>query len=385
VSGAAGDRGGFRQMLAMLDQYHGLPNGMFSCDEHFAGRNPSQGSELCTVVETMFSLEQSLAILGDSSIGDRLEQIAFNALPGTFTDDMWAHQYNQEPNQVEVSLHRKPWTTDGPESNLYGLEPNFGCCTANFHQGWPKFVASLWMASYDDGRVAAAYSPCEADSVVGDTAVHLIEETEYPFRENIRIAVDPDAPVRFPLRCRIPAWTSEATIKVNGTVQPAQTATGFVKLDRIWKRGDVVEIRLPMAPLLSRGYHDSLSVSRGPLVFSYAIGEDWVKLRTRGMTADWQVFPSSEWNYALSVQEEENAGALPVEEHPIGGSVFALDGTPVTIQAPARKVPNWRAVDGVADPVPQSPVLTPEADDTIRLVPYAAAKLRITAFPQAKV
>ncbi len=87
VSGGDADRGGLRQMLAMLDQYHGLPNGMFSCDEHFAGRNPSQGSELCTVVETMFSLEQSLAILGDSSIGDRLEQIAFNALPGTFTDD----------------------------------------------------------------------------------------------------------------------------------------------------------------------------------------------------------------------------------------------------------------------------------------------------------
>ena len=141
VSKSEKDRQGFAQQLAMLDKYHGLPNGMFSCDEHLAGRNPSQGSELCTVVEMMYSLEQSLAILGDPALGDRLERIAYNALPGTFTDDMWAHQYNQQPNQVEVSLHRKPWTTDGPESNLYGLEPNFGCCTANFHQGWPKLAA----------------------------------------------------------------------------------------------------------------------------------------------------------------------------------------------------------------------------------------------------
>ncbi len=147
ISGKPADREGVHTMLAALDKYHGLPNGMFSCDEHFAGRNPSQGSELCTVVETMFSLEQSLAILGDASLGDRLEKIAFNALPGAITDDMWAHQYNQEPNQVECSLHHKPWTTDGPESNLFGLEPNFGCCTANFNQGWPKFAASLWMAS----------------------------------------------------------------------------------------------------------------------------------------------------------------------------------------------------------------------------------------------
>ena len=65
VSSSELDRRGFQQMLTALDTYHGLPNGMFSCDEHFAGRNPSQGSELCTVVETMYSMEQSLAILGD--------------------------------------------------------------------------------------------------------------------------------------------------------------------------------------------------------------------------------------------------------------------------------------------------------------------------------
>src|SRR6202522_2690724 len=169
VSGSDVDRRGFQQMLDALDKYHGLPNGMFSCDEHLAGRNPSPGSELCTVVETMYSLEHSLAILGDASIGDRLERIAFNALPGTFTDDMWAHQYNQQANQVEVSLHRKPWTTDGPESNLYGLDPNFGCCAANLHQGWPKFSASLWMYSSDDGLVAALYSPCEVRTMVRNT------------------------------------------------------------------------------------------------------------------------------------------------------------------------------------------------------------------------
>jgi hypothetical protein len=93
VSGQPQDRAAVLKMIAELDKYHGLPNGMFSCDEHLAGTDPSQGSELCTVVEYMFSLEQSLAIIGDASLGDKLERLAFNALPGTFTDDMWAHQY----------------------------------------------------------------------------------------------------------------------------------------------------------------------------------------------------------------------------------------------------------------------------------------------------
>ncbi len=381
VSGSDVDRRGLAQMLAALDKYHGLPNGMFSCDEHFAGRNPSQGSELCTVVETMFSLEQSLAILGDAAIGDRLEKLAFNALPGTFTDDMWAHQYNQEPNQVEVSLHRKPWTTDGPESNLYGLEPNFGCCTANFHQGWPKFAASLWMASQDDGLVAAAYSPCEVHTMVGATAVHLIEETEYPFRGNVRIIINPATASTFPLRLRIPAWAAGTTLKVNGELQQAPAAAAFARIDRTWKAGDVVEIAFPMRPRVTPGFRDSVAMERGPLVFSYPIREDWVKLRTRGMTADWQVFPAAEWNYAL-VLNEQNMHELVAEEHPVGGSPFALEGAPVTLQIAARKLPAWRAVDGVADLVPESPVTSEEPKETITLVPYAAAKLRITAFPR---
>jgi hypothetical protein len=383
LSNSDADRAGLQQMLAALDKYHGLPNGMFSCDEHLAGRDPSQGSELCTVVETLYSLEQSLAILGDASIGDRIETIAFNALPGTFTDDMWAHQYDQEPNQVEVSLHRRPWTTNGPESNLYGLEPNFGCCTANFHQGWPKFTASLWMVSNDDGVVAALYSPCELKTVVRGTAVHIAEETEYPFRGSIRIRVEPSTAVRFPMRLRIPAWVSSPIILVNGLPVDAPRESGFAKIERTWKAGDVVELRLPMTPRLVKGYNDSISVMSGPLIFSFPIGESWVKLRDRGMTADWQVFPHTPWNYALAVSAEDMHQHV-VQEFPISASPFSLANAPVKLEVKARKLPSWLAVDGVADCVPQSPVLSGEAEETITLVPYAAAKLRITAFPQLK-
>jgi len=383
VSNDESDRQGIHQMLAALDKYHGLPNGMFSCDEHLAGLNPSQGTELCTVVETMFSLEQSLAILGDASLGDRLERIAFNALPGTFTDDMWAHQYDQQPNQVESSLHRRPWTTNGPESNLFGLEPNFGCCTANFHQGWPKFAASLWMASHDGGLVAAAYSPCEVRTKVNGTAVHIAEETEYPFRETVRIAINPSAPVMFPLRLRIPAWADGATIRINGSLHPGTTAGGFTRIERTWKSGDIVELKFPLSPRVLSGYKDSISVERGPLVFSYPIGESWVKLQDRGMTADWQVFPSTSWNYALAVTSNESS-KLPVQESPVGTSPFSLKGTPVKLKVKARKLPAWRAGDGAADPVPQSPVTSAENEEQLTLVPYAAAKLRITAFPRLK-
>jgi DUF1680 family protein len=384
ISGLPSDKQAVLRMISALDQYHGLPNGMFSCDEHLAGRNPSQGSELCAVVEYMFSLEQSLAILGDASLGDRLEKLAFNALPGAMTEDMWSHQYDQQPNQVECSLHKEPWTTNGPESNLYGLEPNFGCCTANFSQGWPKFAASLFMTSAQGGVVAAAYSPCEAHISLQGATVHVIEETEYPFRGTIRITVNPSRPLRFPFLLRIPHWVNDAEILVNGRQESGTKADGFAKVEREWKQGDIVQLTFPMQPRVVIGFNQSVSVERGPLVFAYKIGQDWLKLRDRGMTADWQVYPTSRWNYALAVNPLAQSNKIAVSENALTERPFASEGAATALHVKARLLPSWVATEGVAGTLAESPVESAEHDETITLVPYAAAKLRITSFPWLK-
>jgi DUF1680 family protein len=235
-----------------------------------------------------------------------------------------------------------------------------------------------------EGLVAAVYAPCEVRTRVRGTDLHVVEETDYPFRGMVRITVNPASPLSFPLQLRIPGWAGGATLKVNGKAEPEPAAGTFARVERKWKMGDRVEIEFPMKPRISRGFRDSISVERGPLVFSYGVGEDWVKLRDRGMTADWQIFPTTGWNYALEVNADDPAAGLRVSEAEVEKAPFSAKHAPVKIEVKARKLPDWRAEDGVANAVPQSPVKSEQPVETITLIPYAAAKLRITAFPQCK-
>jgi hypothetical protein len=127
-----------------------------------------------------------------------------------------------------------------------------------------------------------------------------------------------------------------------------------------------------------------MAIERGPLVFSYGVGESWVKLRPRGMTADWQVYPTTPWNYTLNIDAASPDKDIAVTEGEVGENPFTSRHAPVRLSVKARKLNQWRAEDGVAGPVPQSPAESDQPEETITLIPYAAAKLRITAFPQLK-
>ena len=272
-------------MLDLLDRYHGQATGIFTCDEHLAGRSPSQGTELCTVVEAMYSLELLSAIVGDARLGDRLEKLAFNALPATFKKDMTAHQYDQQCNQVICSkAGEHVYVNNGADSNLYGLEPNFGCCTANLHQGWPKFVSHLWMATSDGGLAAVAYAPCVVETKIQGKPVKVEVKTEYPFRDTIEICVTVPEEMTFPLQLRLPEWadgpelrgTDFRFVQGDGEIQAdsfemkidSRPERGFLKIPAKWKGTTTISLRLPMPVRLYHGFNDSVAIERGPLVYA---------------------------------------------------------------------------------------------------------------------
>ncbi len=286
--------------IKSLMTYHGQAHGMFSGDEWLSGTHPSQGVELCAVVEYMYSMENLIRILGDGLFGDILERVAFNALPATISADWDAHQYDQQVNQIICNNASRPWS-NADDANMFGLEPNFGCCTANMHQGWPKLTKSLWMSTQEQGLAAISYAPCRIESTVAErTEVTINVKGDYPFNEDVTIDIELAKEVYFPLYLRVPSWCcSSMEIIVNGEKQVLNVNNGFAVLKRKWGRRTLIELCLPMSVAWEERNNKAVSITRGPLVYALPLGEQWLKVCERERFHDWEVYPTSTWQYAL--------------------------------------------------------------------------------------
>ncbi len=372
---------------------HGQVHGMFSGDEWLAGTGAERGVELCAVVEAMFSFEHIVRIFGTARHGDILERLAYNLLPATLTADMRAHQYHQQANQVLCTVEQRDWTQAGIDCTIFGLEPNFGCCTANLHQGWPKLVRSMWMATPDEGGLAAvAWGPCTVEHETGGRRIRLEVVTEYPFDETISIRVSTAAPVSMPLRLRIPGWCAAPEVSLGGERVDAAPDAGWLRLARTWHDGDVIEVRLPMRVEAIRRPNGALGLALGPLMLAHAPGEIWERLPDSPGFGDWEVRPRHPWNMALVVDPERVAEVTRVERLGVasppfglrtGSPPFGIDGVALKVWVPGRRVDTWWMRDGSA-PLPDGPLPAAEFDRPFPLVPYGNARIRIAEFPLAE-
>ncbi len=384
-----------------IRKYNGFANGMYGGDEALHGNNPTQGSELCSAVELMFSLEEMIKVTGDLDFVDHLEKVAFNALPTQITDDFMARQYFQQANQVKVTRDLRNFDINHGETDLvFGLLTGYPCCTCNFHQGWPKFTQNLWYATPDGGLAALVYSPSAVTAKVrGGVEVTITEETCYPMDNKILFNValaEGVEEVTFPLSLRIPSWTKEATLTVNGEAAEVAIESGKVAVvERTWKSGDVVELVVPMPIDINHWYEQSVSVERGPLVYAVKVGEKWVEKKLKGddkLYGDfyYEVHPTTPWNYGLvyfDTNKPEEAMEVVVDQQKLANNWYwNLENNPIEIKVKAKRIPKWTLYNNMAGPLPYSymiygPSNKQEPVETISLIPYGCTTLRVSEIP----
>lgn len=381
---------GFTDLMTL----HGLPFGVFSGDEDLHGNAPTQGTELCAIVESMYSLEEIIGITGDSYYMDALERMTFNALPSQTTDSYNEKQYFQIANQVQISRgvfdFSLPFSRE--MNNVLGMRSGYTCCLANMHQGWTKFAEHLWYSTKDKGIAAIVYSPNTVTTKLGtaQTEVTIEENTSYPFSDRIDFNITTAKDVAFPMQLRVPAWCAEATVRLNG--QELQKGKGgtMLTINRTWRSGDVLTLELPMQVTTTNWGKNSRAVERGPLVYALKLGERWEK-DTHPVEGDYySVYPTSPWNYGLLQSVIKDPSQVRVSSKPVASNfVWNLAHAPTELTVPAKKIPGWVAVEGVA----HQPITDREGTyrgqvaaevEQIMLVPIGFTKVRIVAFPVVK-
>jgi DUF1680 family protein len=385
-------RAGWERVMA----HHGQIQGLYSADELLHGRGSTQGTELCAIVELLSSFETALVIGGELWLADAIERIAYNALPAILSADHCGHQYFQLPNQIECTPGARAFWVPHETDLLFGPTPGYGCCAANFHMGWPQLVHHLWLAA-PDGLAVPLFAPCTVRALIGGRTVTIDEDTAYPFGDEITFTVRAAEPLRFGLVLRIPGWADAFDIELNGKrakVECAGTAAarrrraanspalaGGVRLERNWNDGDVLRLHLPMRVRLSHWERESVGVERGPLVYALRIGEDWRSVGGAQPFCDYEVHPTTAWNYALIVDPAVPERALRVEQRAGAPQPWAQDGAPVRLRAEGRRVPAWTARDGVSGPIPERPFRMAGSREPLALIPFGCARLRISMFP----
>lgn len=388
-SGVASDRASYATGLDFVLKQNSQPEGLPSGDESLRGPGSTEGFETCGVVDSIASHAYAMRVFGAASTGDLLENIAFNALSAATNRTMTGIDYYSLPNEPEAIHGTSKFPQDYANGMTMSWQSGFPCCRFNWHLGWPRFTQSTWAATLDGGLAALTYAPTVVSAkVAGGQTVTFAESTNYPFAEQIQFVFH-GAESGFPLTVRIPQWATQATLTVNGAAeaQPLTPGSLYVLQHRIWREGDTVVLALPMPLSTTEQINGSVSVRRGPLVYALQIGENWKETQANQVAGidfgEFEITPSTPWNYALAVDPANPAASLKVVTRAMPENPFIQATTPVILQGTGRVVPGWglRTDAVLAQEVPKSPVRAPGPDVPLTLVPFGAETLRISEFP----
>jgi hypothetical protein len=292
-------------------------------------------------------------------------------------------------NQVVLDRGDKHPGIDN-RGTMFSYSPGavYRCCQHNVAMGWPYFAENLWLATADNGLCASIYLTSDVTARVSDgTEVKWVEETDYPFADTIGLKLSTPKAVAFPLYLRVPKWCDAPAVQLNGnSVELTGGRDRFIEISRTWNDGDVVTLTLPMT-IKTRVWHknhDAISVDRGPLTYALLIGADWQRIGGSDAWPEYEVRPTTPWNYGLVVDQSNLAESFRVatRDGPLARQPFTPEAAPIRLTANARRIPQWTTDQKqLLRTLQQCPVKSQEPEETVTLIPMGAARLRIASFP----
>ena len=387
-------------------KYHGSPSGTILADEIEHDLAPYMGSELCTAVETAYSLVYMYQVLGNNTLADRAELAIFNAMPVMMTSDKWAHQYMDQPNQPWAINNTQDFK-DGPHvfttansgmATTFGMEPQYPCCTVNHPQGYPKFTSNSWVRVGENGLAHVLLSPSSVSTTVSGKPVSIQCDTSYPFSVTLTYKVV--AENSFIFYIRVPSWYKAQTssLEVDGetSILSPDKNTG---MHAIWLNAGQSHIKLTIGASLrtEKRSNNTVAVYYGNVLYALDVGFEetssyphaYDNPRGPGLgylpyseLRDYYMKNGSAWNVAID--PSTLTYHKPTPDASLSNPIFGQGAPPNYVSVQGCQI-TWDLYLGTTPDVVPSQRTCVGNQKEYRLIPYGAAKVHMSELPTVEI
>ena len=232
--------------------------------------------ETCAAISNVYWNQRMFLATGDSKYIDVLERALYNNVI------------------AGVSLSGDKFFYDNPLESMgqHDRQKWFGCacCPGNI----TRFMASVpgyMYAVQNNSLYVNLYSQSTANIKIKNTQVDLTQITRFPWEGNVLIKVQPAKAAKFVLKLRIPGWANNSPVPsdlyfftdkrkplpvkilLNGIEINRISRQGYISINRVWKKGDKVELRLPMSVRRIKANvnvsddRGKIALQRGPVMY----------------------------------------------------------------------------------------------------------------------
>lgn len=236
--------------------------------------SPDLRYEYCSITESAISAESAFQKLGKFSMAETAENIVFNAAQAARFPDGKANAYCSKDNQVQA--------VGDPDNSTFRFQyaacHRIACCVYNVNRVMPYYVSNMWLKTHDEKTLLAAfYGPCILNTRMEGTDVQILEQTLYPFENEIELVVNPARATEFDILLRIPSWSVQTNVVTAGAKQSREN--GCIRLSKSWVKGDTVKIQFTPKIEVKTTHDREFYVKRGALL--YALKFDHVQTPTQ--------------------------------------------------------------------------------------------------------
>ncbi|MBW4888172.1 glycoside hydrolase family 127 protein [Mucilaginibacter sp. HMF5004] len=252
--------------------------------------NATAYNETCAAVANVYWNQRMFMLHGNSKYIDVLEKVLYNGLisgEGLDGKSFFYTNAMQITNGVTAGAFNS-FNTKGIETTRSGWF-ECSCCPTNLVRLVPSIPGYIY-AEKGNSLYVNLFISGNANLTVANKAVEVIQQNNYPWDGGLKFNINPKTSTTFDLLIRIPGWVrgeaipsdlynfedksaAAVTIKVNGKAITYKTQNGYALISRNWKKGDVVDVELPMAVkrvtanVNLKEDQQKIALQRGPLMY----------------------------------------------------------------------------------------------------------------------